>query len=94
MDVVFGTFATDELKLVHHRAARRGLQHAHALLPHDPAPGSPVGLTASCGPGLDANHITCYFTTDESEPAGSRGVATRGSALAFDQLDTVWDSLV
>ena len=26
-EFTFGTLATDELKLVHHRAARSGLQH-------------------------------------------------------------------
>ncbi len=40
-EFTFGTVATDELKLLHHRAARRGVQHDHMLEPYDPAPGEP-----------------------------------------------------
>ena len=38
-DFIFGTMATDELKVVHHRATRAGWQRAHELSPRDPLPG-------------------------------------------------------
>ena len=93
MDFIFGTYATDELKLVQHRAARRGLQHQHVIHPQDPRPGEAVTLTVSCGPDLDAKHLACYYTWDGSEPTGRRGVATHGAAIALTQTDTIWDTL-
>lgn len=93
-EFTFGTLATDELKLIHHRAARRGLQHGHALTPRDPRPGEPVTLRVSIGPDLAADHVACYYTLDGSEPAGGRGLASTGHALMLERGDVVWDTLV
>jgi len=91
---IFGTYATDDLKLVHHRAMRRGVQHGHAISPADPLPGQPVTLTVCVGPELAVTALAAYYTVDGSIPAGSRGVATCGAAIPFTQVETVWDSLV
>jgi len=91
---VFGTLATDELKLVHHRAARTGLQHGHDLSPRDPAPGQPVTLTVRVGPDLAAEHVACYYTLDSSQPTGAHGVASNGQVLMLEQAEVVWDTLV
>ncbi|MFC2036348.1 alpha-amylase family glycosyl hydrolase [Chloroflexota bacterium] len=93
-EFTFGTLATDELKLVHHRATRRGLQHGHSLMPRDPPPGQPVTLTVSAGPGLAVDHMACYYTLDGSEPAGDRGVASNGQVLMLEPASAVWDTLV
>ena len=44
MEHIFGTLATDDLKLVHHRANRRGVQHLDDITPRDPLPGQPVTI--------------------------------------------------
>ncbi len=93
-DFVFGALATDDLKLVYHRAEHRGLQHNHAIEPRDPLPGEPVILTVQVGPDLTASQIACYYTTDGSKPSGSRGVAVNGQWAPFHQVDVRWDSLV
>ncbi|MGC9336349.1 MAG: alpha-amylase family glycosyl hydrolase [Anaerolineae bacterium] len=93
-EFTFGTFATDELKLVHHRAAHSGLQHGHALTPQDPQPGEPVILTVRVGPDLSVDQVVCYYTLDGSEPDGERGMARNGDVLRLKQVDVVWDSLV
>ncbi|MBU0495703.1 MAG: hypothetical protein KKA73_21940 [Chloroflexi bacterium] len=96
-EFIFGTLANDELKLIHHRAARSGLQHGHDLAPRDPEPGQPVTVTVSLGPGLSADHVACYYTLDGSEPAGARGVVSsghQGQVLWLQPRDTVWDTLV
>jgi cyclomaltodextrinase len=93
-EFTFGTLATDELKLVHHRAARQGLQHGHALVPHDPEPGQPITLTVQVGPDLDADHVACYYTVDGSEPAGERGVAHNGQVLMLESSGVEWNTLV
>jgi cyclomaltodextrinase len=93
-EFIFGTLATDELKLVHHRAARSGLQHGHDLLPRDPEPGQPVTLSVHAGPDLAAEQVACYYTTDGTEPEGSHGVAANGAVLMLQRTETVWDTLV
>jgi glycosidase len=93
-EFIFGTYATDDLKLVHHRAARSGLQHRHALKPQDPQPGETVTLTVRVGPDLPADHVACYYTLDDSQPQGTRGVATNGHVLALDPVGMTWDTLI
>jgi hypothetical protein len=93
-EFTFGTLATDELKLIHHRAARRGLQHAHDLSPQDPEPGQPVTLSVRVGPGLDAEQVVCYYTLDGSEPAGAHGVARHGQVLMLERTGVEWDTLM
>ncbi len=93
MDHIFGTLATDELKLLDHRVALRGLHHAHDIEPLDPVPDQPVTLTVRIGSDIDADHVAIYYTTDDSNPIGSRGQATNGTALFMSKVKTVWDSL-
>jgi hypothetical protein len=92
-EFTFGTLATDELKVVHHRAARRGLQHNHDLQPRDPEPGQAVTLTVRVGPNLDADQVACYYTLDGSEPSGTRGQVHNGQVILLEQAGTEWDSL-
>ncbi|GAB4439962.1 MAG: alpha-amylase family glycosyl hydrolase [Anaerolineae bacterium] len=92
-DFVFGTVASDDLKLAHHRAARQGVQHAHQLDPLDPAPGQPVTLTVRIGPDVTAEHVACYYTLDGSAPAGARGVAQNGHVLALERAEVLWDTI-
>lgn len=93
MDFVFGTLATDELKLVHHRVMRRGVQHQFEIAPRDPLPEEPVLITVRVGQDVPAEQVTVYYTTDGSIPEGSRGIATQGTALPLTLVDYVWDTL-
>lgn len=93
MEFVFGTLATDELKLVHHRVVRRGIQHGFNISPRDPRPGQTVILHVTTGPELDVDTVACYYTNDGSIPEGSRGVASNGIALEFVEQEIVWDTI-
>lgn len=93
MDFIFGTWSSDELKLIHHRAERRGLQHHGTITPRDPQPGQPVIVDALAGGDFHADHAAIYYTTDGSLPEGSRGVATSGTALPMECVETEWDSI-
>ncbi|HML20277.1 MAG TPA: alpha-amylase family glycosyl hydrolase [Aggregatilinea sp.] len=93
-DFIFGTLATDELKLVHHRTARQGIHHAHSLAPFDPKPGEPVTITTRIGPDLSASRVVCYYTLDGSTPEGSRGQAHNGLTLDLERVEVVWDTLL
>ncbi len=93
-EFTFGSLATDELKLIRHRVARRGLQHRWDLIPRDPLPGRSVTLTVTLGPDLEADQVACYYTLDGSQPAGSRGKSAHGQVLALERVDVVWDTLI
>ncbi|MBN2472350.1 MAG: alpha-amylase [Anaerolineae bacterium] len=91
---IFGTYATDDLKLVHHRAMRRGIQHWNQLAPRDPAPGEPVRLTVRVGPELTVTDMAVYYTTDGSLPAGSRGHSASAHVVRGALAEVMWDTLV
>jgi cyclomaltodextrinase / maltogenic alpha-amylase / neopullulanase len=93
MDFIFGTFSTDELKLVHHRAAQRGVQHAHNRTPRDPLPGQEVVLSVTTGSDFNAARVVCCYTTDGSEPRASKEVALNGTAIALKPVEVLWDTL-
>jgi cyclomaltodextrinase len=93
MDFIFGTFATDELKVVHHRTARRGLQHHYDMLPRDPLPGQPVTLNVQTGIDLSADAVACTYTLDGSQPEGQRGVAANAQVFLLHKTGITWDSV-
>jgi hypothetical protein len=64
-EFIFGTFASDELKLLQARAHAWGLQHGARIAPADPLPGEPVTLTVTVGPDMALDHLTCYRCSDK-----------------------------
>lgn len=93
MDFTFGTFATDELKLVHHRATKYGVYHGYLMSPRDPQAGEAVTLTVYTGVGLSATEVACYYTLDGSLPQGAKGKATNGHVLKLQPVETQWDTI-
>jgi len=94
MDFIFGTLATDSLKLVHHRALRSGIQHNSAITPRDPLPGEPVRITVIVGEDCPVDQVVCYYTVDGSIPRGHYGIAERGSAIPLSLERVEWDTLL
>ena len=93
-DFVFGTLATDDLRLAQLRAAGSGLHHGHDLDPADPDPEVPVTVGVTLGPSIVADRVTAYVTTDGQDPAGDRGVATVGVAIPLHRVGVDWDTLL
>lgn len=93
-DFIFGTVATDELKLLNHRAAYTGIQHLNRISPAVPVGDAAVLLTVTVGPGLRLDAMAAYYTTDGSVPLGSRGVAARGAAVRFSPHGVSWSTLL
>jgi cyclomaltodextrinase / maltogenic alpha-amylase / neopullulanase len=91
-DFIFGTLSTDALKLVHHRTARQGIQHAHMIDPLDPKAGERVTISITIGPEAPAEQVVCYYTEDGSQPDGSRGEARNGEVLQFKRVGVEWDN--
>ena len=92
-DFVFGTLATDELRLARLRGSTAGVHHGHDLEPTDPRPGDPITVRVTVGHAVRADRVTCYVTTDGADPVGSRGVAHVGSAIELELTGTTWDTL-
>lgn len=92
MDFIFGTLATDKLRLLHHTLARTGIQHGDLIEPIDPKPGEPITLHVVTGGDFPATHVSIYYTTDGSVPDGSQGVASSGEALSFTATEITWDT--
>ena len=58
---------------------------------HGPVMPSPS--PSASGVRVHADRVTCYYTTDGSEPAGDRGRAENGSAIAMERTAVAWDTL-
>lgn len=93
-DFIFGTLATDELKLIYHRTSRAGLQHGAALDPTDPVPDQPVSILVTTAPDFPVEAVVCYYTLDGTEPRGSQGRPSNGAVVELERTDTVWDTFL
>ena len=87
-DFIFGTLATDDLRLDALRAAGRGLTHFDRAVPRDPRPDEPITLTVSAGTEVDPSMVTLIYTIDRSEPGDG------SPTLGFEPGPTVWDTLL
>jgi len=92
-DYIFGTLITDDLKLIHHRSRRKGLQHNYAIYPKRPIPGKPVTISVLVGPDLDVDHMYCYYTLDGGQPLGDHGTNSSGFVVKFSRSSVQWETL-
>ncbi|WP_025745682.1 alpha-amylase family glycosyl hydrolase [Kallotenue papyrolyticum] len=87
-DFIFGTLATDELRLAALRAAGRGVYHGQRIAPADPEPGQPVTITVSTGTEVDADEVLVFYTLDGSDPG------PESAQLRLQRGAVVWDTLL
>ena len=87
-DFVFGALESDANTLAAERQRWSGVRHHHAIDPLDPQPEQPVTLTVTVGRDVLVERVTAYVTTDGSQPAGARGVATNGFAVDLQRVET------
>src|SRR3989304_5020093 len=92
-DIIFGTLISDELKLIHHRAHRTGLQHNYAIDPMDPKPGQPVAVFARVGSEIDLDEVSCHYTLDGSQPVASNGSGPKIEIARLVRIRVEWDTL-
>jgi len=91
---VFGTLATDDLRLQSMKQERSGLWHDQRISPLDPHPGDPISVTIGVGPDISADCVALYYTTDGSTPQGVCGEAQSGVAIAMEKAAVEWDTLL
>lgn len=87
-DFIFGTMATDTLRLAAIQAEGRGVHHGNRIVPADPEPGQVVTLTVSVGTEVSADAVHAFYTLDGSLPTSD------GASIALERGDTVWDTLL
>jgi cyclomaltodextrinase / maltogenic alpha-amylase / neopullulanase len=93
-DFIFGTLATEELRLKHVRTHRAGVSHSQARFPRDPFPGQEITLELSIGPDHICEQAWVYWTNDGSDPIGKCGIATNGNALSMETSGVEWDTVL
>ncbi|MGI8643623.1 MAG: glycoside hydrolase family 13 protein [Thermomicrobiales bacterium] len=86
-DFIFGTLATDELRLDALRAGARGVTHGTDIDPMDPRPGEPVTVRVSTGPTVNATRVVAHYTLDGTEPTAAC------TTITFQRTEPVWDTL-
>lgn len=94
VDYFFGAHVTPQQQRLR-AVARNGVAHASEIAPRDPTPGQPVSLKIVSDAALPINHIAAYFTTDGSDPAGARGLATVGKVALAERVagePMLWDA--
>jgi hypothetical protein len=65
-DFIFGTLATDELRLEGIRRRSRGLRRGGRISPLDPEPGDDVRVMVTVG-DLSVTSVAALYTTDGSQ---------------------------
>jgi hypothetical protein len=92
-DIIFGTLISDELKLIHHRAHRTGLQHNYAIDPLDPKPWQPVAVFVLVGCDIDLDEVRCHYTLDGSQPGATNGTGAKIKTAKLARIHVEWDTL-
>jgi glycosidase len=93
-DFIFGTLATEELRLKHVRTNRAGVSHVYARSPRDPVPGQDITLGLTIGPSHPCVQAWVYWTNDGSDPKGKLGKASNGHTLPMETQGAEWDTLL
>ena len=93
-DFIFGTLATDELRLALVRNRLAGVTHIQRRNPRDPLPGEAITLQLSVGPGQPGESAWVYWTSDGSDPVGSLGQAEVGHAARMEFIGESWEMLL
>ncbi|MDQ3045789.1 MAG: alpha-amylase family glycosyl hydrolase, partial [Chloroflexota bacterium] len=87
-DFIFGTLATDELRLEALRAEARGISHLNQINPLDPVPDEPVTLTVLSGLAINLVKLVAAYTLDGTDPG------SEAATVDFVRASTEWDTLL
>ena len=90
-DFVFGTLATEALRIAYTRGLHGGITHHFARKPYAPKPGEPVQVELTLGPDQTCDRAWVYWSTDGQDPSGARGQAAHGYAIPMEKVDAEWD---
>lgn len=87
-DFIFGTMATDTLRLATIQAQGRGVYHGNRITPADPEPDQPVTITVSVGTAVSADTVQAFYTLDGSPPT------VDAPMIELERGAVLWDTLL
>jgi cyclomaltodextrinase len=93
-DFIFGTLATDELRLEHIRSLRAGVTHNQLRIPRQPDPNQSVKIELTVGPDHTCDRAWVYWTVDGSDPQGVEGKSSNGHVIPMERVGVEWDTLL
>jgi hypothetical protein len=93
-DFIFGTFSTNESRIVHLQNLHGGITHAHRRTPRDPNPGQAITIELTIGPSYPHNQAWVYWTNDDSDPEGKNGFATNGFVTPLKPVASEWNTFL
>ncbi|MBC7264938.1 MAG: glycoside hydrolase family 13 protein [Chloroflexi bacterium] len=89
---IFGGWGKPSWAADQARRTRRGVNHRSVIIPPDPLPDQAVDVVVSISGTYD--QVSLYYTTDGSDPQGSRGRATHGTSIPLAYERTEWHDLM
>jgi cyclomaltodextrinase len=93
-DFIFGTLATEELRIEHVRTRRAGVSHYQQRQPRDPLPGQEITVELSVGPDHPVKNAWVYWSNDGDYPAGKDGEASHGFTTLMEKAGVEWDTVL
>lgn len=91
-DFIFGKLPPVEERLRRISIRRAGITHLQDRQPFHPLPGQPLTIRLSVGPNQHCERAWVYWTTENAEPQGRQGSATRGRAVEMTCVSSEWDT--
>jgi cyclomaltodextrinase / maltogenic alpha-amylase / neopullulanase len=89
-DFIFGTLATDDLRIASIKQARSALAHNYQTTPRDPRPSQAVRIDITAGPEAMVSDVFIHYTTNGSAPMlGSSNTYTIPTMRGSTDWDTV-----
>ncbi|GFP41576.1 cyclomaltodextrinase / maltogenic alpha-amylase / neopullulanase [Candidatus Hakubella thermalkaliphila] len=93
-DPIFGGLDTTSGALSYLGEAKQGVSHRNHIYPQDAHPGQETALMVNVGDSVRADRLFAYYTTDGTDPCGSRGKAIQGFTVSFTRESSKWDPLI
>lgn len=91
LDFIFGDMVSEGERIEKYRKTIRGVSHLSHRFPMKTRPGDAVILTLSTGPEILTEKAFIYYTTDRTDPVGSKGIAQNGYVISMQKGNVNWN---
>ncbi|NMC46098.1 MAG: alpha-amylase [Chloroflexi bacterium] len=91
LDFIFGDMVSEGDRIDKYRKMVRGVSHLSHRFPLQAKPGDEVLLRLSSGPEILTKKAFIYYTTDKTDPVGSKGIAQNGCVISMQSGNVNWN---
>lgn len=92
-DFIFGTTKFSEEVVRKKQERLSTVWHGYRISPRNPRPGQEVEILVDVGVGHRAGAVYCYWTSDDEQPMGRGGKASRGRVISLKKDKVLWQDL-